>query len=56
MKKKDRSELHEVYDQALSQIGKIIELPAETPAEMLQKSKSVASELLQQTIQLMNLY
>jgi hypothetical protein len=50
MKKKDHSELHEVYDQAISQVRKIVELPAENPAQMLEMSKSVAKELLE-TIQ-----
>ncbi|KAI9355222.1 hypothetical protein BD770DRAFT_324206, partial [Pilaira anomala] len=47
IKKKDQSELRQAYDQAINQVLKIVELPAENPAQMLEMSKNVAKELLE---------
>ncbi|KAI8886844.1 DDE-domain-containing protein [Backusella circina FSU 941] len=46
MKKKDQSELRQVFDQAINQVLKMVELPAENPAQMLEMSKNIAKELL----------
>ncbi|PHZ17102.1 uncharacterized protein RHIMIDRAFT_309933 [Rhizopus microsporus ATCC 52813] len=50
MKKKNKSELDQVFDQATNQMQKIVELQDEDPILMLEKSKKIAKEFLE-TIQ-----
>jgi hypothetical protein len=50
MKKKDNRELDQIFDQAITQIQKIVELQDEDPILMMEKSKIYAKEFLE-TIQ-----